>query len=163
MNIFLLDKNLIVCNVLSSEGDVKSSPFFNDVYTQYLETGAETFEFETLQTEYLEIGNYVAFQHKGEHKLFQITEVTDEHDISLRKQVYCETAGLELNYEVLRPREIASASIEQYLENVLAETDWQLGKVNDDIPEVYTINIENYETVYNDIQDKIKLYDCEIA
>ena len=163
MNIFLLDKNLIVCNVLSSEGDVKSSPFFNDVYTQYLETGAETFEFETLQTEYLEIGNYVAFQHKGEYKLFQITEVTDEHDVSLKKQVYCETAGLELNYEVLRPREIASASIEQYLKNVLSETDWQLGKVNDDIPEVYTINIENYETVYNDIQDKIKLYDCEIA
>lgn len=163
MNIFLLDKNLIVCNVLSSEGDVNSSPFFNDVYTQYLETGAETFEFETLQSDYLEIGNYVAFQHKGEFKLFQIIEVTDEHESSLTKGVYCETAGLELNYEVLRPREIASASIGQYLENVLSETDWELGNVDDNVADVYTINIENYETVYDDIQERIKLYDCEIA
>ena len=89
INIYLLDRNLNICNTLSSNGDVNSSPFFNDVYKQVLETGVETFEFESMQLDYLENCNYVAFEYKGDLKLFQISEIEDTHEDNLVKRVYC--------------------------------------------------------------------------
>lgn len=164
MNIFILDKNLRVCHTLSSEGDGNnSSPFYDDEYVQHLETGAETFTFKTFQNEYIVIGNYVAFMYNNECKLFQISEIEDEHGESFETKVYCEVAGLELTYEILRPREIPSANIKQYLENVLSDTDWQVGYVDDNIQLVHTINIENYSTIYSHIQETILKYECEIA
>lgn len=164
MNIFILDKNLRVCHTLNSEGDGNnSSPFYDDEYVQHLETGAETFTFKTFQNEYISIGNYVAFMYNNECKLFQISEIEDEHGESFETKVYCEVAGLELTYEILRPREIPSANIKQYLENVLSDTDWKVGYVDDNIQWVHTINIENYSTIYAHIQETILKYECEIA
>ena len=138
MNIFILDKNLKVCDTLNSKGDgINSSPFFNDEYVQYLETGAETFEFSTLQHESIDIGNYIAFTYNGESKLFQISQIEEEHNKNFEVKVYCEIAGLELTYEILRPREIPSANIKQYLQNVLGETDWEVGYVDDDVQLAY--------------------------
>ena len=163
MNIYLLDKNLKVCDTLSSEGGVNSSPFFNDEYIQYLETGAETFEFETLNSEYLENGNYVAFMYKNEYKLFQISEVEDTHEDTFIKRVYSETSGLELSYEIIRPRVIPSANIKQFLEIVLADTSWEIGNIDEDVSDVHTIEIDNYDRIYDVIQENIKLYNCEIS
>lgn len=164
MNIFLLDRNLRVCDSLSSEGDVKASPFFNDEYIQILETGAETFEFESLQHEYLVNGNYVAFMYKNAYKLFQISEIVDTHKSNkVISKVYCEFAGLELSYEVLRPRLISSANIKQFLQTVLADTSWEVGYVDESINGVFTIDITNYDKIYDIIQEHIKTYDCEIS
>lgn len=164
MNIFLLDRNLRVCDSLSSEGDVKASPFFNDEYIQILETGAETFEFESFQHEYLVNGNYVAFMYKNAYKLFQISEIVDTHKSNkVISKVYCEFAGLELSYEVLRPRLISSANIRQFLQIVLADTSWEVGYVDESINGVFTIDITNYDKIYDIIQEHIKTYDCEIS
>lgn len=164
MNIFILDKDLKVLHTLNSKGDgINTSPFFNDEYVQYLETGAETFEFSTLQHESIDIGNYIAFTYNGESKLFQISEIEEEHNESFEVKVYCEVAGLELTYEILRPREIPSANIKQYLQNVLSETDWEVGYIDDDVQLVHTINIEDYVEVYNHIQETILKYECEIS
>ena len=164
MNIFILDKNLKVSHTLNSKGDgINSSPFFNDEYVQYLETGAETFEFSTLQHESIDIGNYIAFTYNGESKLFQISQIEEEHNKNFEVKVYCEIAGLELTYEILRPREIPSANIKQYLQNVLGETDWEVGYVDDDVQLVHTISIEDYVEVYKHIQETILKYECEIS
>lgn len=163
MNIYLLDRNLRVCDTLSNEGDAKSSPFFNDEYIQYLETGAETFEFETLESDYLENGNYVAFSYKNDYKLFQISEIEDTHEDNLIKKVYCEVAGLELTYEIMRPRTIASANIKQFMNTVLSDTSWEVGYIDENITDTYTIEIDDYEKIYDLIQEYIKKYQCEIS
>lgn len=163
MNIYLLDRNLRVCDTLSNEGDAKSSPFFNDEYIQYLETGAETFEFETLESDYLENGNYVAFSYKNDYKLFQISEIEDTHEDNLIKKVYCEVAGLELTYEIMRPRTIASANIKQFMSTVLSDTSWEVGYIDENITDTYTIEIDDYEKIYDLIQEYIKKYQCEIS
>ncbi len=163
MNIFLLDKNLKIQDTLSSEGGVLTPPFFNDEYEQVLETGAETFTFETLPNKFLETGNYIAFMYNNEHKLFQISEIEEKHEEDYVVKVYCEFAGLELTYEILRPRKIPSANISQYLENVLSDTDWEVGNVDSTINGVFTIDIDSYDKVYSNIQENIKKYECEIS
>lgn len=163
MNIFLLDKNLKIQDTLSSEGGVLTPPFFNDEYEQVLETGAETFTFETLPNKFLETGNYIAFMYNNEHKLFQISEIEEKHEEDYVVKVYCEFAGLELTYEILRPRKIPSANISQYLENVISDTDWEVGNVDSTINGVFTIDIDSYDKVYSNIQENIKKYECEIS
>ena len=163
INIYLLDRNLNICNTLSSNGDVNSSPFFNDVYKQVLETGVETFEFESMQLDYLENCNYVAFEYKGDLKLFQISEIEDTHEDNLVKRVYCEMAGIELTYEIIRPRMIQSANIRQFLEILLSDTSWNVGYIDEDITDVFTIEISDFEKIYDVIQENIKLFECEIV
>lgn len=163
INIYLLDRNLNICNTLSSNGDVNSSPFFNDVYKQVLETGVETFEFESMQLDYLENCNYVAFEYKGDLKLFQISEIEDTHEDNLVKRVYCEMAGVELTYEIIRPRMIQSANIRQFLEILLSDTSWNVGYIDEDITDVFTIEISDFEKIYDVIQENIKLFECEIV
>lgn len=163
INIYLLDRNLNICNTLSSNGDVNSSPFFNDVYKQVLETGVETFEFESMQLDYLENCNYVAFEYKGDLKLFQISEIEDTHEDNLVKRVYCEMAGVELTYEIIRPRIIQSANIKQFLEILLSDTSWNVGYIDEDITDVFTIEISDFEKIYDVIQENIKLFECEIV
>ena len=48
INLFILDKNFNVLGTLSNTGDFsKIIPYYEDLYTQDLTTGAEVFEFTT--------------------------------------------------------------------------------------------------------------------
>ena len=165
MNIFLLNKRLEVVNLLSSKGDVNGiSPFFNDKYTQYLETGAETFEFEMIDNNDLELYSYVVFKYKDEYKLFQIIEIEDTHEEGvIIKKVYCEIAGLELKNDIIRPTSIPSANFSQFLQIMLNNTSWKVGYVDEDINDVHTIEIENHSKIYDVLQEYIKIYKCEIS
>ncbi len=62
-SIFILNKDKRIVDVLSNNGDSPQSPFFDDLYKQHLDTGAETFEFSTFSTErinkHCEVGSYV--------------------------------------------------------------------------------------------------------
>ena len=163
MNIFVLDKNLNIIDKFSSEGDIqKISPFFNDVYKQYLETGAETFKFTCTKNNNIEYGNYIAFIFDNKYKLFQISDIDETHEQNFEVEIYCEFAGIELTDEPLRARTIPSANIKQYLETVLADVDWHVGYVDDDIVDVYTIEIKKATKIYSHIQETIQKYDCEI-
>lgn len=163
MNIFILDKNLKIVDKFSSEGDIqKTSPFFNDIYKQYLETGAETFKFTCTKNNNVEYGNYIAFMFDNKCKLFQISDINETHEQSFEVEIYCEIAGIELTNEPLRARTVPSANIRQYLENVLGDVDWQVGYIDEDITDIYTIEIKKATKIYNHIQETIKKYDCEI-
>jgi phage minor structural protein len=155
-----------VIDVLSNNGDSPKSPFFDDSYVQDMATGAETFEFTTLSNErtskYIIAGGYVAFKYKNKTKLFQILETTEEHEEGLYKSCYCEVAGLELINEIVRPREIAAANIKQFMETILADTDWKLGIVDAGITNVLTTNIDKSMNVYKLIQDNLSVYGIEI-
>lgn len=163
MNIFILDKNLKIIDKFSSEGDIQNvSPFFNDIYKQYLETGAETFKFTCTKNNNIEYGNYIAFMFDNKYKLFQISDIDETHEQNFEVEIYCEFAGIELTNEPLRARTIPSANIKQYLDTVLADVDWEVGYVDEDIADIYTIDIKKATKIYIHIQETIKKYDCEI-
>lgn len=125
-NIFVLNKNKVVVDILSNNGDCPKSPFFNDKYEQYLDTGAETYEFSTISNErtnkYCQVGSFIAFNYQGKTKMFQITETNETHEgSSIFKTCYCEVAGIELSNYAVRPMEMQSVNVTQFLEAVLAD------------------------------------------
>ena len=68
--IFILDKKEEIVGVLSNTGDLsKTTPYFDDLFTEDLETASSTFEVTTLghtkEAYYLQVGNYLAFKDEG--------------------------------------------------------------------------------------------------
>lgn len=126
-NLFILNKNKVVVDILSNNGTSPRSPFFNDLYVQYLETGAETYEFSTIANErtnvYCQTGSFVAFNYQDKIKMFQITETAESHEgNNIIKTCYCEMAGIELNNYAIRAMEMQSVNVVQFLEAVLSDT-----------------------------------------
>ena len=169
MQIYILNQDQKVVGTLTSEAhNIKATPFFEDQYTLDLETGAETFSFQAFanspQTKNIIVGNYVAFKFKGDFKLFRITETTDEHGEEFLITAYCEMAGIELSNEVVKPRSIASATLQQFVTTCLMDTGWLVGSIDPHIVDVHTIEIENYSTVYSTLQNHVvKTYGGELA
>lgn len=100
-NIFVLDKNYKQIGTLSNEGANPQAPYFNDLYVQELETGADTYEFSTMSSKYtqdmLEIGNHIMFNYRGWNELFTITSLEYSHSEGYKTiGVYAEGIGFEL-------------------------------------------------------------------
>lgn len=167
--LFILDKKLEVKDVLSTDGDIGySTPFFDDEYKQYLDTGAETYKFSTLanaqQSQHLVVGNYIAFLYKGQHKLFQIMNIDEEHSETFIKNVYCEMAGIELINNIVRPMELKNANIKKFAQAILADTEWQIGLLDIGVNTVQDINITEFTNVYSALQQyAVQDYGAEIS
>lgn len=167
--LFILDKKLEVKDVLSIDGDIGySTPFFDDEYKQYLDTGAETYKFSTLantqQSQHLVVGNYIAFLYKGQHKLFQIINIDEEHSETFIKNAYCEMAGIELINNIVRPMEIKNADIKKFAQTILADTEWQIGLLDVGVNTVQDIKITEYTNVYSALQQyAVQEYGAEIS
>lgn len=166
-SIFILNKDKRIVDVLSNNGDSPQSPFFDDLYKQHLDTGAETFEFSTFSTErinkHCEVGSYVAFKYENKIKMFQIIETEDEHSEGMIiKSCYCEIAGLELINNVIRATEMQAVNVEQFFKTVLKDTPWALGLVDMAINTVANVKIEKATNVYSVIQDNLDVFDIEI-
>ncbi len=164
--IFILNRSEKVVGVLNNKGDKrKVTPYFDDLLSEDLATGTETFKFTTLagtpQAKFLVTGNYIAIQRGRKTKLFQITETDETHEDNMFIDVYCETAGLELINKVVRPREIASANLRQYLETILNETGWNVGYVDNSLIEVLTLSIDQYTSVLSALQN-VSLFGGEL-
>lgn len=166
--LFILNRTEEIVGVLHNNGDTsKVTPYFEDVHTEELETGAETFEFKTIANTkegyYLQVGNYIAFRDEEDYKVFTITEVEEEHEEVVYKRVYCEGVCLELLNDVLRPRNFASTNITNFMKSILADTSWTLGIVDMAIVGVQSIDITDYVSVYKALQDYvIGTFECEI-
>lgn len=167
--IYILDKNLDVVESLSNEGALeKITPFFDDTYTQLLASGAETYTFSTLSnsnaSKYLVVGNYVAFKYQNDYKLFHISEVRELHAEDFIKTVYCETAGIELINEIVRPVELTEVTARQVLEKILETTEWVVGTMDASLIDTSDVSIEQYSSVYSCIQEYIvNNYGAEVS
>lgn len=100
-NIFVLDKNFNKIGTLSNQGANPPAPYFNDLYIQELDTGADTFQFSTISNKYtqdlLEVGNHIMFAYKNRHELFTITSLEYSHSEGyMTIGVYAEGLGFEL-------------------------------------------------------------------
>ncbi|MGU9269753.1 phage tail spike protein [Clostridium perfringens] len=165
--IFILNRNEKVINVLKEYSGAEGSPtFFDDVFSQELSTGAETFQFSTLDINYISsdlvVGNYVAFQDQDKNfKLFQITQVETYHEDSLYIRVFAECAGLELLNSVFRSRNLVSCNLERFVRSVTEDTSWTLGSLficNTSLD----LELDN-ENVYSLLQRVVPLYGGELS
>ena len=159
--IFILDKSMNIRDSLSNSGEISHiTPFFDDIYTSYLETGAETYQFSTLantkESQHLIVGNHIAFQYEDEYKLFTITEIEEIHDENFIKTVYCEMAGLKLINKVIRPIEFKSTNLRKFLEEILSDTDWNIGALDIGLNNVCDIEIKDYTNAYSLLQTHIR-------
>ena len=159
--IFILDKSMNIRDTLSNSGEISHiTPFFDDIYTSYLETGAETYQFSTLantkESQHLIVGNHIAFQYEDEYKLFTITEIEETHDENFIKTVYCEMAGLKLINKVIRPMSFSSTNLRKFLEEILSDTDWNIGALDIGLNNVCDIEIKDYTNAYSLLQTHIR-------
>lgn len=158
--IFVLNSNETVVCTLARKGTTNQvTPYFDDKHIEDLSTGAETFTFSTFantrQALNISIGNYIAFPIENGYKLFEIMEVTEEHEKEHIKTAYCEMAGIELINEIVRPVNIPSANLKQFARHILQDTEFEVGIIDDSLVEVHTIEIKENKKVYNLIQEYI--------
>ena len=161
--IFVLNTNRQVIDVLSNNGSNPSAPFFGDAYTSELDTGAESYEFTTINNARtnvtLEVGNYVLFKYNGKYKLFQIMETTDEHSEGKKLlTVYAEMAGMELRNDYCEPFTLEGNFI-NLLERVLQDTNWRVGTYSESL--LYNIQSISYtepKNVYSIIQENLATF-----
>lgn len=164
--IFILDRQEKVINILRNNGGVDNTPpFFDDLLTEDLSTGAETFQFSTIEmngvTKDLVVGNFVAFKKNGKFKMFQIVSVEESHEDVVYVTVYCESIGLELINRVFRKRNINSATLRKFMESVLEDTGWNVGLVEGSSINTVDLALED-STVYATLQNNIGKYGCEL-
>lgn len=157
--LFILNKNYEVVESLNDRGNMAViTPYFDDEYLQYLATGAETFTFSTLgdsiQSQHIVVGNFIAFRHKNEYKLFNIINVDEEHTDTFIKNVYCEMASIELINDIVRPMKF-SGTVKNFINNILSETSWQLGKLDMSLIDVIDLDLKDYKSVYSLLQEHI--------
>ena len=161
--IFVLNVARQVIDILSNNGADPSAPFFDDVYTSELDTGAETYEFTTFNNPRtnvtLEVGNYILFKYDDKYKLFQITETTDEHsDGKKLLTVYAEMAGMELLNDYCEPFTIEGNFI-TFMNRVLQDTDWVVGRYSDSLlNDIQMIEVKENQNVYSLIQSNLATF-----
>lgn len=164
-NIFILDKEKIKRDILSNNGSNPISPFYNDIHTIYLTTGAETFEFDTFGAAaingYLVLGNYVMFKDNDKYKMFQIVTMDTTHGEDMVKNCYCETVGLELRNHVVRAMNI-DGDVNNFFNTILINSPFKLGYVEKGINEVKSVKIDKPIGAYQLIQDNLSTFNIEV-
>lgn len=136
MNIFILNRNEEIVQVLSDSAEKSACHFFNSKLVVELNKGSNfTFEVDALNEELLEHikeENFVVVSYDGsEYKLFIIREIVDIHSDSLIKEVYCEDASIELADEIILESFTDKVEIVDALKSMLKDTRWTSGIVDD--------------------------------
>jgi hypothetical protein len=162
VNLFILDKNYNKIGILSNQGASPIAPFFDDVYTQELDTGADTYEFSTISTyltqELMEIGNHIIFEFNNEHKLFVIVDVEFSHKNGMNTiNVYCEGIGFELLEKYVDKFEV-EGNFNNLLGIILVGTGWK-HEVGSKVTAIKKMKYDGEKNILAIIQDGIKTYD----
>lgn len=162
MNIFVLDRNYNKIGILSNEGVNPKAPYFDDLYTQELDTGADVFYFSTLATYYaqdiIEIGNHVVFEFNNQQKMFVISSLEFEHKDGMNViGVYSEGAGFELLEKYKKDISI-EGDYKKFLGEILADTDWKY-TVSDSLSGLsQKVEYTEEKNIYAILQDSIQTY-----
>ena len=161
--IFILNSHKQVIDVLSNNGSNPSAPFFDDTYKSELDTGAESYEFTTINNPRtnvtLEVGNYVLFKYNDKYKLFQIMETEDEHSEGKKLlTVYAEMAGMELLNDYCEPFSIEGNFI-ALLERALQDTNWRVGTYSASLLDnIQSVSYTEPKNVYSIIQENLATF-----
>ena len=163
--IYILNKKEKIINILNNTDGPNKCPFFDDLLSQSLSTGADTYKFSTIfndkNSATILVGNKVAFMYKGDFLLFQIISVDEIHNENMEIEVYCESAGLSLINNVCRKTSLISSDIRKFLETVLQDTEWNIGLVDMAITNSIDVEIPT-ASVYSILQNNLSRYKAEI-
>lgn len=157
--IFILNEKKVVTKVLTVDG---KNTFFDDLFTMDLSTGVESFEFSTNMTDVYE-GCYVMFYYHNQYKLFQITEVEQEHkEGKITTSIYAESVCLELLNSVIRPFKGEFNAI-TFLEYILNGTNWNIGKYSTSLGnKVLNVEVSKTTQIWSLIQSYMSQFGYEI-
>ena len=148
----------------------------NDKFTQYLDTGAYTLEFDAVfdarvDSEYadkLQERNYLVFQWHDKTKLFQIQTIKDTEGIDkITRNVYAVTCSLELYQTQIRPTTL-EGTLSNTATAVLQDTNFKVGRISPQaenlpgslsitsITAAYTV-LQNLVSAYGDVEIEIRV------
>ena len=163
--LYILDRNEQVVGLLQSNSDRNKNIYYDDVLTEILSSGADTFTFTSIPdketSEKLTVGNYIAFKKDNKFKLLQIIEVNENKEDVLTKEVYCEGAGLELINTVYSGSKMDAVNVERFLKNILQDTNWKVGHVSSNLTKTLSLDVKEKE-VYSIIQEYLYDFEAEI-
>ena len=163
--LYILDRNEEIVGLLQSNSDRNKNIYYDDILTEMLSNGADTFTFTSIAdkdtNEKLIVGNYIAFKKNNKFKLLQIIEVNENKENILTKEVYCEGAGLELINTVYSGSKMPSVNVERFLKIILQDTNWQVGHVSSNLTKTLSLDVEEKE-VYSIIQEYLYDFEAEI-
>lgn len=157
--IFILDEYYKTQKVLSVNG---ANTFFDDLYMLDLSTGVESYEFSTNITD-IDESNYIMFYYQNQYKLFQITEIEQEHeDGQIITYCYSESACLELLNGVVRAFSGEFNCI-AFFEHILANTGWSIGNYSSTLADkVMNIKVDKTTQIWSCIQDHMSVFNYEL-
>ena len=160
--IFILNQGYRTSRILSANKNSQKA-FWDDLYTQEFDTGAETFEFSCYASEEVVEGNYVIFYYNNQYKMFTIMDIEEEHKKGkLVTHCYCEISALSLLNNHVRAFK-GDMNCIQFYEHILQDTGWVIGKYSESLKDkVETINVSKTETVWGLIEDYKDIYECEL-
>jgi phage minor structural protein len=130
--LFILNRKGKTVGILSNEVP-QACPYFNDLHTEAIENNLNILEFDIPSSHpsssLLEVeGSVLYTDMDNKLQLFVIKEITDSHNDSNVKSVYCEHGAVgDLLGCIVRPTTMHSANLEQAVEHVLNTTGWELG------------------------------------
>lgn len=165
---YVLDNNEKVIGIIQRNIDNKcKNIYFDDLLQEDLISGAEVLTFSAILEKKLmkEVtpSNYIAFKKDNSYKLMQIVEVEDEKtENGIIKNVYCESAGLELINEIYTGGNMESVNFKMFLSNILQDTFWNIGNIDSSLIKNISLKIEQ-KSIYNLIQEHSKTFGAEIA
>lgn len=160
----ILSQDYEVLGVLQNKSN--SLGYWDDLHTENLDVGAETYEFFTLadhpMSENIQIGNMVAIKNlDDETVLFTIMDIEDDHsEGKFNMKVYCEQAGLQLLNEIEVPYSDTSKPLSFYANKALLWTTWEIGEIETESN--LSLTFEENENVYKRLQRIASEFDMEI-
>ena len=138
MQFFILNANKKNIGSLDTEYGV--NPIYDDVFKQYLSTGAYDLEFNILleddvYAELLKEQNYLLFYWNNKLKLTQIENIKDTETIDgVYRNVYAVSCSLELYQNQIRPTTL-EGSVATCLSAVLQDTNFKVGNISKTVEE----------------------------
>lgn len=148
--------------------DIPASAFYEYDYHLYLETGAESLEFNTiLNSRLAEVfaeKKFIYFTFNDKHKLFQIVKCKDKETAeNIERRVFTQFVGLELANTYVRACTI-EGNAKKYLTTILQDSNYSVGYVSPILDiDVQNTVIKEPTNCYTLVQNMRKIYvNCEV-
>ena len=157
--IFILNQHYKTEKILTVSG---VNTFFDDLYTLDLSTGVESYEFSTNISD-IDESDYIMFYYHNQYKLFQITEIEQEHsEGKIITYCYGESVCLELLNNAVRAFSGMFNCI-SFFEHILTGTDWSIGEYSTSLAnKSIEIDVDSTTQIWSCIQDHMDAFGYEL-
>lgn len=161
MEIYILNPRFRILDILSTED--RKNPVFGDTFTQYLETGASTYDFSTVLTETtaksVDVMNYIMFTYNNRLYMHQIKKIEDKEGSNyVTREVQAESMSLILYNHHIRPTTI-EGTLAKSIAYTLEGTPWKVGNISKTVADVVgTMKVDSVTPVYKVLQQLIGVY-----